>query len=191
MSCFIPPKISLPSLPGLPDIKIPNASLPNLPDLDLSFPSFGLPDIFFNWHPNLCDLLILIYIIYLLLSGSTNPNPSLDETMQWVSDITSSSTYFGNSNDTDVNISPAYTQISVVAFRPKVYPHDRDLIMKSIYDNYDSNNEFGDATTSGTNTTINEMCAIFELNNLDCDEISNYYELKKTQFTRNVKLTRV
>jgi hypothetical protein len=195
MSCFLPKDLVLPSLPGLPEITIPNPSLPNEESARSSHPSMGLPSVLTNWHPNLCDLLILLFIIFLILQGELFPNPTLEEAVAWVGSITSASDYFGQSDNVDVETSPAYSLISVTSFRAKVYPHDRDLIMKSIYDNYDSNNEFGNATTSGTSDTdisVNEMEAIFELNNLDPDtDISTYYELKKTQFTRNLKLTRV
>tara|TARA_R110001606_G_scaffold88448_5_gene199264 strand:- start:11560 stop:12138 length:579 start_codon:yes stop_codon:yes gene_type:complete len=192
MSCFLPAGLpDLPSLPGLPKIPVFDPSLPNLPKFSLKYPSFSLPDILLNWHPNLCDLLILIYILYLFINGNPAPNPTLDEAQVWITSITSGSDYFGLSNDVDVLQPMASFDINIESFTAKVYPHDRDLIMKSIYENFDSNNEFGDATTSGSNTSVNKMCAIFELNNLKCDEIGNYYELKKTQFTRNIKLTRV
>lgn len=196
MSCFLPKSLTLPSIPGLPDIKIPSPTLPNIREYDTSYPSLGIPSILLNWHPNLCDLLILIFILWLIFFGDWQPgdplpNPTLAETNAWVESITSASDYFGQSNDLDVNIRPAYSKISIRSLRAKVYPYDRDLIMKSIYDNYDSNNEFGNATTSASNN-INEIEAIFELNNLDPDtDISIYYDLKRTQFTRNLKLTRV
>lgn len=185
MSCFFPKDIAFPSLPGFPSIKIPNSDTPNLRATDTSYSALGLPGIFLNWHPNLCDLLILIYILYLLLQDpGSNPNPTLEETQAWITSITSGSDYFGESNDVDGYTSPANVVISIKSFRAKVYPQDRDLIMQSIYDNFDSNNDF-------SNKSDNEVEAIFELNNLSADDIPTYYELKKTQFTRNVKLTRV
>ena len=56
-------------------------------------------------------------------------------------------------------------------------------LLESIYYNYDSNNEFNDKSDE-------EIEAIFELNNAD-GYIDEYYDLKKTQFTKTNTLTRV
>ena len=103
--------------------------------------------------------------------------------------ITEGTDYFGDSTDVDMQFIPPQLIISVKSLSVKVYPQDRDIIMKTIYNKYDSNNEFGDITTTGIN--VNEMEAIFELNNLDPADIPEYYELKKTQFTRNLIMKRV
>jgi hypothetical protein len=188
MSCFTPPKFPIPSLPGLPGIKFPDPNIPkepSLPGLGTIFPSIGIPDIFLNWHPNLCDLLILFYLLFLLIDDPDNAgshNPTLDEARTFVDQLTSGSDYFASSNEKEVFISPPQLSMEIVTFRPRVYPMDFDTLLESIYYNYDSNNEF-------LNMDEEEIEAIFELNNAE-GYIDEYYDLKKTQFTRNNKLTR-
>ena len=190
MSCFKLPSIpSIGTLPALPSIKFPNPRMPHIPDLSIGFPKLSFPFGFFDLHPNFCDILLLIFLLYMIITGWPKPtdsngnelpyNPTRAEALTWVESITQNVDAFGVTSD--INITPIVGTPGMQVFSNVVivYPMDTDPILQSIKDNYDSNNEFA----STPNAKIE---AIFELNGLDASYIPEYYNNKKFN-----KLTRI
>ena len=169
MSCF--------KIPGLPkfnlDISIPDIDIPDpFPiNIGLPFPGISFPTWLLNFHPNLCDLIMLFFLLFLLLTGKGpgEMNPSLEEAVEFIQNLTSASDFFGQNEDRLSEVTTARTDITFKSLDILIRPIDTDKILESIDRNFDVDS-----------MSIYEISSVLELHGLDDTYIDEFYDLRKT-----------
>lgn len=175
------------SEPGKAAAENPTTSAINIP----AIPS--LPEFLLNWHPNLFDILMILWMLWSWFKTGTKPNlpADRDEYDLYVSNMITAMTSATSSFNTQLASyginSPTY--VTITAPNVQVWPMDKNDIFESIFDAYDSNNNFN-------NLPLNDINAIFDLSfsgiDIDFNELYNEYkDLKKTHFAKIRRIVRV
>jgi hypothetical protein len=152
----------------------------------------GLPGFLLDWHLNLFDILLIIFWIYQAILwifggmiGSFNPAPATKENLDiMVNDIRNqlapATSGFNDPYDyVDDGSWQVIPQITITNLPVIIVPTDTDILLKSVYDNFDANNEFN-------TMPMNKIKGIFTLSGIPepfDDRYKDYNKLKSEQFT--------
>jgi len=130
-------------LPPIPDIEIPEVPSIGVPEVPVFFnppPSFGLPSLLVNFHPNLFDILILLWLIWQGLPFGTNPTPSQkNDALKDLFDWTQANET--NSSPIDGYVVDAPSNFEVYSLVPFVKAIDLDATFNMIRRRYDNPND--------------------------------------------------